>query len=156
MKTEQVVRTRTYRKYYALLQQMPGNVPVQELKETWVSDFTDGRTTSAQEMKDMEFVLMIGAMEQHINDNNPKQVKLDQHRKRVIAAIGAWLRSRNKKENIIIIKAIACRAARVDDFNEIPVGKLRAIYEEWKNKNAVSVETDAVIGGIENELAIMN
>ncbi len=156
MKTQQAVRTRNYRKFYALLQQMPGNVPVYELKETWVADFTNGRTTSAQDMKDMEFTLMVAAMEQHITDNNQKLVKLDRHRKRVIAVIGAWLRSRNKPENIMAIKAIACRAARADNFNEIPLGKLRAIYEEWKNKNAVSVETDAVIGEIENELSLLN
>lgn len=155
MKT-QTVRTRNYKRFYALLQLMPGGIPIAELKEQWVMDFTDGRTASASDMTDVEFTLMIGAMEQHAVENNPRQVRLDQARKRVIAAIGAWLRSRNRKENIVIIKAIACRAARVDDFNEIPANKLRALYEEWRNKSKVSVETDAVIVEIENSLAFMN
>jgi hypothetical protein len=156
METQQVSRTRNYRKFYALLSLMPGGVPVEELKETWVSDFTEGRTVHAQEMKDTEFAMMLGAMEQHIADNNARQVKLDTLRKRVIAAIGAWLRERGKTENIGIIKAIACRAAKANDFNAIPAGKLRALYEEWRNKRKVSVETDAVVGAIENELASMN
>jgi hypothetical protein len=156
MKTQATVRTRNYRKFYALLALMPGGVPAGELKQAWVSDFTEGRTVHAQEMKEIEFSLMLAAMEQHITDNNPKQVKLDTLRKRVIAAIGAWLRERNKTENIGIIKAIACRAAQVSDFNTIPAGKLRALYEEWRNKRKVSVETDAVVGAIENELAMMN
>jgi hypothetical protein len=156
MKTQQAVRTRNYRRFYALLGQMPGGVPVEELKELWVSDFTEGRTGNVQEMKEAEFTLMLAAMEQCVADSDPNRVKLDKARKRVIAAIGAWLRERNKTESIGLIKAIACRAAKADDFNAIPANKLRALYEEWCNKRKVSVETNAVVGAIENELAMMN
>ena len=155
MKT-QAVHTRNYRRFYVLLNQMPGDVPVAELKEMWVSDFTNSRTTSVQEMTQTEFSLMIGTMEQYITDVSSEQIKLDKARKRVIAAIGAWLRSRNKTENIAVIKAIACRAAKVNDFNAIPIGKLRALYEEWCNKNKISLETEGVILEIESSLALMN
>lgn len=150
------VRTRNYRKFYYLLQQMPGGVPAEELKETWVSEFTDNRTTHVQEMKDAEFALMMGAMEAHIHSGGAEVARMNKYRKRVIAAIGAWLRSRCKKENIATIKAIACRAAKADKFNDIPASKLRALYEEWKNKKAVSVEVNAVVGEIEFELTMNN
>jgi hypothetical protein len=153
MKT-QTVQTRNYRKFYALLGQMPGGV--EGLKETIVGQYTDNRTTSVQEMKNIEFAMMLAAMEQTVADSAPQKIKLDKARKRVIAVIGAWLRSRGMTEGIARIKGIACRAAKVDDFNKIPLNKLRALYEEWRNKKAVSVETDTIILNIEDNLALMN
>jgi len=55
-------------------------------------------------------------------------------RKRVIAAIGGWLRATGKTENINLIKSIACRCAQNEDFNKIPVSRLRDIYYEFTNK----------------------
>ena len=159
MKT-QTVQTRNYRKFYGLLAQLPGGLPVDELKDVWVSSYTCKRTTSAESMTNAEFALMLGGLEQKVKDNETSAkesaAQLDKARKRVIAAIGAWLRSRNMTENITIIKGIACRAAKVKDFNAIPLNKLRALYEEWRNKKAISVETDEIILNIEDNLALMN
>ena len=158
MKTqnEQVSRTRDYRTFYALLREMRGGVPEDELKETWVSNYTNGRTTSAQEMTNVEFALMLGAMELHVRETDPKYVELNKWRKRVMAAIVGWLKSRNRTENAAVIKAIACRAAGKDDFNKIPLNRLRAIYGEWCGKNKVSVETVGIMKEFEGSLAMMN
>lgn len=64
----------------------------------------------------------------------------DQWRKRVLAAVGSWLRSINKEDNAPIIKGIACRATGYDDFNRIPVSRLRDLYYEF-SKKANTVKT---------------
>jgi hypothetical protein len=66
--------------------------------------------------------------------SNKPTSEADRWRKRVMAAIGAWLRSLNKSTNADVIKAIACRASGCDRFNKIPVSKLRAIYYEFVRK----------------------
>ena len=50
---------RDYKLFYALLKQHP-----QVDKEELVMQFTDGRTTSLREMKDGEYMQMIGALEE--------------------------------------------------------------------------------------------
>ena len=58
----------------------------------------------------------------------------DSLRKRVIAAIGGWLRLVGKEENIEVIKGIACRATGYDNFNKIPIERLRNIYNAFLKK----------------------
>ena len=152
----QAVRTRNYRKFYGLLSQMPGGVPVEELKEIWVSNFTNGRTASAQEMSNSEFALMIGAIEDQIKENDPKWIRDNAARHRLIGVIRAWRRSRNASEDIKIVKAIACRAAKAKNFNKIPYNKLNSLYGEWNNKYAISEEVSAIVGELDNELSLMN
>lgn len=53
--------------------------------------------------------------------------ELDQARKRLIAAIGAYLRENKQNENIDTIKAVACRAAKVERFNKITLVDLRSL-----------------------------
>jgi hypothetical protein len=61
-----------------------------------------------------------------------KNMEMDALRKRLIAAIGAWLRATNRVENINLIKGIACRAAGVDSFNKIPADRLRSLYNSFR------------------------
>jgi hypothetical protein len=65
---------------------------------------------------------------------NPELAEQDRWRKRVMAAVGGWLRSSGREENATYIKGVACRAAGRDDFNGIPVAALRNLYYEFKNK----------------------
>lgn len=64
----------------------------------------------------------------------PSFIEMDRARKRLIAAIGAWLRTLNYTENIANIKAIACRAAGTDDFNRISKERLTSLYYAFVNK----------------------
>ena len=68
----------------------------------------------------------------------------EQWRKRVMASIGAWLRSINKADDADIIKGIACRASKVEKFNNIPMARLRDIYYEFSRK-AKTVQTVQMI-----------
>lgn len=73
---------------------------------------------------------------------NPEDAKIDKMRKRVIAAIGGWLRMIGKgDEGINYIKGVACQAAKVDNFNKIPLERLTTIYNMFlrKQKDAKSV-----------------
>lgn len=72
----------------------------------------------------------------------------DRLRKRVIAAIGGWLRLTGQPENLDRIKGIACRAAQCEDFNKIPNERLRNLYYAFLNKQK---DTKAV-EGIANEI----
>ena len=67
-------------------------------------------------------------------------------RKRVIAAIGAWLRVSGREENMDLIKGIACRATGYDSFNKIPNERLRNIYcafsQKTKDQKKINEITD--------------
>jgi len=65
---------------------------------------------------------------------NPQLIDLDVWRKRLIASIGGWLSAMSRPENIKIIKAIACRAAQADTFNNIPLERLRSLYSAFNKK----------------------
>lgn len=68
---------------------------------------------------------------------HPAAATQDMLRKRVIAAIGGWLRSEGRvsaEYGIGYIKQIACRATGYDEFNKIPNERLRNLYNTFRNK----------------------
>lgn len=69
-------------------------------------------------------------------------VDLDKLRKRVMAAIGGYMRTIGKESNASVIKGIACRATGYADFNKIPRERLRNLVGAFNNKvkDAQSVE----------------
>lgn len=71
---------RDYRLFYALLRQHP-NVDKEEL----VMQFTDGRTTHLTQMTDMEYQLMIGALEEA---SDPSRAELKRWRSSALLRIG--------------------------------------------------------------------
>lgn len=68
---------------------------------------------------------------QLIGDNGESNIL----RKRVMAAIGNWLKLEGRESNADIIKGIACRATGYDTFNKIPVERLRNIYNAFVKKS---------------------
>lgn len=73
----------------------------------------------------------------------------DKLRKRVMAAIGSWLRSTGRTSNASIIKGIACRCTGYNDFNKIPRERLRNLIGLFNNKTKdlrnVDALTDAML-----------
>jgi hypothetical protein len=65
---------------------------------------------------------------------NPKLKELDTYRKRLMASIGGWLKAMGIESNDKKIKAVACRAAQRDGFNDIPVEQLRSLYAAFNKK----------------------
>lgn len=78
-----------------------------------------------------------------------KRQEYDRLRKQCMAVIGAWLKMCGRESNATIIKAIACRAAKKDDFNKIPQERLRNLTYLFNNKVKDADAVDAVAETIE-------
>ena len=84
-------------------------------------------------MKDMKYAELLELVDNLTNrvgerttdDEAQHNEELDTARKRLIAAIGAYLRENGNTENIDTIKAVACRAAKVERFNQITLSDLK-------------------------------
>ena len=92
-----------------------------------VCSWTKGRTTSARELKPAELQEIVNQLQ------NAEQTSPDIWRKRVMAAIYGFLGKMNKEANPELVKGIACRAAKIDDFNKIPVQRLISLYTAFTN-----------------------
>ena len=77
-----------------------------------------------------------------------KANELSKQRKRVMAAIGGWLRAIGSENNIDIIKAIACRATGIQNFNRIPLERLRNLYAAFSKKQKDFAEVDKICAGL--------
>ena len=68
----------------------------------------------------------------------------DRLRKQAMAAIGGYLKKIGHESNADIIKGIACRSTGYDDFNKIPVERLRNCYYAFVNKQKDIAGAEAV------------
>lgn len=88
---------------------------------------------------------------------NPEDAKLDKMRKRVLAAIGGWLRMIGKgDEGMNYIKGVACQAAKVDNFNKISLERLTTIYNMFLKKQRDAKSVNEVAGRIAYEVRFGN
>ena len=78
---------------------------------------------------------------------NPQLAEIDVWRKRVMAAIGGWLKVMSVESNAAKIKAIACRASAFENFNDIPRERLNNLYyaflkkqKDFKRVNSIAKE----------------
>lgn len=82
-------------------------------------------------------------------DEKQGTARLDKLRKRVMAAIGGYLKATGKESNATVIKGIACRATGHTDFNKIPRERLRNLVAAFNNKvkdaQAVNDIADALL-----------
>ena len=88
---------------------------------------------------------------------NPEDAKLDKMRKRVLAAIGGWLRMIGKgDEGMNYIKGVACQAVKVDNFNKISLERLTTIYNMFLKKKRDAKSVNEVAGRIAYEVRFGN
>lgn len=87
---------------------------------------------------------------------NPQLAENDKWRKRVIAAIGGWLKAMSKDGGIDMIKGIACRAAGVANFNRIPTERLRSLYYAFQKKQKDLAFAEQLTADELNYLTISN
>lgn len=92
-----------------------------------ISAFTKGRTDSAKLLNPAEIDVLCDFYER-----NSKEL-LNKKRKRVIAAIFGMFKKMNKTVTMDYVKAIACRAARYERFNDIPSTRLDSLYNAFLN-----------------------
>lgn len=111
-----------------------------------ISTFTHGRTSSAKHLNPSEIDSLCEFFEKNSTEN------LDKKRKRVIAAIFGLYKKMNKDVSLEYVKAHACRAAKVDDFNKIPSSRLDSIYNAFlKAQKDVNYSTRLVEGYISEQ-----
>ena len=130
--------TRNYRKFYALLKQLPGNPE----KEEVVLQFTNGRTEHLTAMTHIEYTVMMARLGGLVATKGFDGDSYNTWRKRVMASVGGWLKLCHIQHSEDTIKAIATRAAKRKFFNEITVSELRAIYAEFNNKQKIAKNTN--------------
>ncbi|MDR1370919.1 MAG: hypothetical protein LBJ72_12480 [Dysgonamonadaceae bacterium] len=138
---------RLIKKFHAML----GKAKIgTEGKEAILSSY---RVESTKDLTVAQLIEACNAIDMYIK---PELATLDGFRKRLIASIGGWLRAMNRTENIQIIKAIACRAAQVKTFNEIPLERLRSLYSAFnKKKKDLAMVEELTLEEL-NYLAIRN
>ena len=85
---------------------------------------------------------------------DPKAQKQEMMRRRVIAAIGGWLRLTEYSDpSMEYIKHIACRASGYKTFNKIPLERLTNLYNAFLKKqrdarNVQRVCAEIVVSGM--------
>jgi len=105
--------------------------------------------TSSRELTPAQLIEICDFLDKRLN---PAAAVLDKARKRVMAAIGKWLKDNGKFSDAKIIKGIACRAAGSASFNNISLTKLQAIYNTFGTKNKVKGNTDIIIEEYANQI----
>lgn len=121
-------------RFYTLLKSMPGVT-----KEDIVAQYDPSGSLSTLYTNNRRmYAKMLTDMERAIGSD--QMADGDKWRKMVIRCIarhfeleGRYL-DMTRQERLEIIKSTAARSAKIDDFNSIPVAKLRQIYNTFKNK----------------------
>ena len=93
--------------------------------------FDNFKVQSSVDLNAHQLIDLIYSLEKQ---TSPEVAELDKWRKRVMAAIGGYLKVSGQKNTIEIIKAVACRASEYKRFNEIPKQRLIDVYSAFKNK----------------------
>ena len=96
--------------------------------------FSTCRTSHISELKSTEASELIGRLKRN---QGRTDTALDVWRKRLMAAVGAYLRAFGYSESAAAIKTIACRAAgmpNADCFNQSPLERLRGLYNAFRNQ----------------------
>ena len=125
-----------------------------------VLEFTGGRTCHTSELsflecreitEFMQSTLVPGGKRRNTERETERDI-LDRKRKGVIRAIFRWLELRGVKASMEYVKAIACRAAKRDRFNELSLGDLTRVYAEFCRKQ----EACSAKSGVLEQLAVSN
>lgn len=114
------------RKYHALLR---ANGVSDDEKKALLASYGvgSGRELTVYELTEVCHMLDTRA-------TSPVVAETDRWRKRVMAAVAAYLRLMGQPDTTETVKAVACRAAGCAAFNRIPMERLRSIYNAFANR----------------------
>lgn len=103
---------------------------------------------SSRDMDTHDLIDVCGKLSAQANEKTGAG-EMDKLRKRVMAAIGGYLKATRQESNAALIKGIACRATGHTDFNKIPRERLRNLVAAFNNKvkdaQAVNEITDSIL-----------
>lgn len=127
---------------------------LQEQRSEIIYNFTGGRTSSARELTPTE----INRLSEVLKSTNPSQnsAEMDKKRKRLLAAIFGVFKKMNKQPSIEYVKALACRAAKVERFNDIPSERLNSLYNAFIHAQRDLNFSQRVVDGILQDLMELN
>lgn len=122
-------RMHLIRRFYALMRE-------QAYPDTWKE------TTLTSYGVDSTTKLTNDELEEIVRKAHKRESNIDRQRKRVIAAACAMLTEMESESffaadadgKIAMAKAVAARAAKVEDFNKIKIDKLRALYGAFRTQ----------------------
>lgn len=117
-----------------------------------IYNFTGGRTQSARELTKAE----ITALCQSLKGTSLNSAEMDKKRKRLLAAIFGVFKKMNKQPSIEYVKALACRAAKVERFNDIPSERLNSLYNAFLHAQRDLNFSQRVVDGALQDLIGLN
>lgn len=127
-----------------------------ELRADLAFQFSTGRTTHTSELSSAEATELIQRLKANQSSTD---TTMDVWRKRLMAAVAAYLKSKNYEPTPDRIKATACRAAgmpNADCFNQIPLDRLRGLYNAFRNAARDMKEVKQMDADLTAALAVMN
>lgn len=121
--------------FFAYMRNIQGNEDRDEIRKALVFDYSNGKTESLVELY-TKYPRQYRQMRQDLCTPQKKTIdQLDVARKRLIAAIFGNLEQRGYKGDMNYVKSIACKGAKIEKFNDIPLNMLKNLYNRFKNKN---------------------
>jgi len=108
---------------------------------------------SSKELNVYELTELCGILDKIVN---PEAIELDKLRKRLIASIAGYRQAMGATTNIDEIKAIACRAAEVKNFNRISEQRLRSLYNAFNKMRKDLQNVKALTDDKIKELKMLN
>ena len=111
--------------------------------------------------RDLSAIDLLDICEKLSEEADPKLGEYNKWRKRLMASIGGWTRALGKvpsdpTKGGEMIKAIACRAARRERFNDIPLEQLRSLYYAFAKKQKDIAMTEEMTSDEINRLITLN
>ncbi|SKB63476.1 hypothetical protein SAMN05660477_00390 [Soonwooa buanensis] len=118
-----------------------------------IANFTNGRTTSVRALHPFEIDKLCNFFEA---EQKKIDRDLDKKRKRVIAVLFGIHEKLNKKVSMQYVKGIACKAAKVEDFNKIPSHRLDTLYAAFLKQEKDLDFSNRYVSGLINEAVCYN
>ncbi|OWK97079.1 hypothetical protein AP75_13180 [Kaistella haifensis DSM 19056] len=113
-----------------------------------IAQFTNGAKSSARQLNASELNTLCTFLE---NETTKQKNDLDKKRKRLIACIFGVFKLANRKVSMEYVKAIACRAAKEKNFNQIPPARLDSLYSAFLNAQKDLTFSKRLVDGFINE-----
>lgn len=120
--------------FYRHLSQVCDSFDMDEAKKDLVRRYSYGKTDSLAIMY-AKYPALYYKMKRALSPVERNNNELDISRKRLIAAIFSHLKDKGYTPDMDYVKRVACNAAKVTRFNEIPLNSLKSLYNQFKNKD---------------------
>lgn len=109
------------------------------IKEGIVSAYSGGMTTSLKQLYG-RYPKLYNSMRSELSPRTKtkragQDPRLDKARKKLIAAIFSHLEDKGYTPDMDYVKRVACNAAKVTRFNDIPLNSLKNLYNQFVNKD---------------------